>query len=207
MKLEKKIEELKKSEVKKTADKRMKEFSALGKKGEGAVFNELCFCLLTANYNAEKAMRIQKEMGNCFSALPKASLARKLKSLGYRYPNKRAEYIFEAQKHRDSLKETVRSFQSERESREWLVQKVKGFGYKEASHFLRNIGCRNCAIIDFHILDLMEKEGLMKKPKTFTGKQYLLAEKKLEKIAEKTGLSLAELDLYLWFMETGMVLK
>ena len=78
---------------------------------------------------------------------------------------------------------------------------------KEASHFLRNIGFSNYAIIDFHIIDLLVKEKLITRPKTLTPKRYLEIESILETLAKKTKLSLGELDLYLWYMETGKILK
>jgi len=84
---------------------------------------------------------------------------------------------------------------------------VKGIGYKESSHFLRNVGFDDYAIIDFHIIDLLVKYQLIKRPKTITKNKYLEIEKILKKIAEKTNLTLAELDLYLWYMETGKILK
>jgi len=93
------------------------------------------------------------------------------------------------------------------ERRAWLVDNIKGLGYKEASHFLRNIGFDDYAIIDFHILDLLERYRLIKKPKTLTTKQYRKIEHVLQKLATKTNLTLAELDLYLWYLETGKILK
>jgi len=90
---------------------------------------------------------------------------------------------------------------------EWLVKNISGIGYKEASHFLRNIGFTNLAIVDFHILNLLARHGLIEKPKTLTRKKYLEIEEVLRAIAEKLDLNLAELDLYLWYMETGKVLK
>ncbi len=38
-------------------------------------------------------------------------------------------------------------------------------------------------------------------------KKYLEIEKKLKKLAEQCSISLGELDLYLWYLETGKVLK
>ena len=126
-----------------------------------------------------------------------------LKKLGYRFPNKRAEYIVESRKCAKSLKNLKKG----PEAREWLVKNVKGLGYKEASHFLRNIGYTDVAIIDFHIVDLLADYRLIKKPKTMTKKNYLKIEKLLRKIAENVNLNLGELDLYLWYMETGKILK
>ena len=136
-------------------------------------------------------------------ALPKEELAKKLKELGHRFPNVRAEYIFLA---RESFKKI--DFNS-KTIREDLVFGIKGLGMKEASHFLRNIGYKDYAIIDFHIIDFLVKNSLLgeQKSKSLTKNKYLEIESVLRKIAEKTNLSLGELDLYLWFRETGKVLK
>jgi N-glycosylase/DNA lyase len=63
------------------------------------------------------------------------------------------------------------------------------------------------AIIDFHIIDLLAKYGLIEKPKSLTRKRYIEIEKILEAVAKRIGIGLDALDLYLWFMETGKVLK
>ncbi|MBM3309287.1 MAG: hypothetical protein FJY77_03450 [Candidatus Altiarchaeales archaeon] len=91
--------------------------------------------------------------------------------------------------------------------RDWFVQSVKGLGLKEASHFLRNIGFKDYAIIDFHIVDLLVEYNLVKRPKSMNSKSYLSIEDTLRRIACRLDMNLAELDLYLWFMETGKVLK
>jgi N-glycosylase/DNA lyase len=198
---------LKGSGTKKLVDARMREFKDLGKQTNDEIFNELCFCILTANFQAERGMKIQKEIGRGFLELPEKELARKLSELGHRYPQLRAKFIAEARKHHGSLKETIRSFGSEENAREWLAKNVKGLGYKEASHFLRNIGFDNLAIIDFHIIDILAKHGMIERPKTLTKKKYLEIEGVLKRIAKKLGMNLAELDLYLWCAETGKVLK
>ena len=203
------LEALKKSPTKKAVDARIKQFEAAGKKNAGGIFSELCYCILTANFNAEKTIWIQREMGSGFISLPEKSLAKKLRTLGHRYPNARARYIAEARGRCKRLPEKLRCFASEAEARNWLADNVKGLGYKEASHFLRNIGFKELAIIDFHIVDLLARHGLIEKPKTksLTRKRYLEIERLLRLIAEKARLNLAELDLYLWFLETGKILK
>ena len=201
------IENLKNSEVKNLVNTRIREFKENGAKSNGEIFIELCFCILTANFNAEKAIKIQTEIGKDFLTLPESQLAEKLKRLGHRYPNTRAKYIVKARKYKDSLKNVISSFNAEDELREWLVKNIKGIGYKEASHFLRNIGYTNFAIIDFHITDLLARYKLLEKPKTLTKKEYFKIESLLREIAEKSNLNLAELDLYLWYMETGKILK
>jgi N-glycosylase/DNA lyase len=201
------INKLKNSKVKEIVDIRIKEFKELGNKSNIEIFKELCFCILTANFNAEKSIKIQKEIGNGFLTLPESVLAKKLKVLGHRYYNTRAKYIVEARKYMNSLKEIINSFNNKDNLREWLVKNIKGLGYKEASHFLRNIGYTNFSILDFHIINILVKYGLIKKPKTLTKKKYLEIEEILKEVAKKLNINLAELDLYLWYMETGKILK
>lgn len=206
-KLVKVVKNLKKTSIKKVVDKRMREFKKLGKKDNREIFKELCFCLMTANFNAEKSIKIQKEIDNRFMTFSLKKLSQKLSKLGHRFPNLRAEFIFEARKYKNNIKEILDSIETDEEKREWLVKNIKGLGYKEASHFLRNIGYKNISIIDFHIIDLLVKNNLIQKPKTITSKKYLEIEKTLKEIAEKTNTNLGELDLYLWYEETGKILK
>ncbi|OYT35341.1 MAG: N-glycosylase [Candidatus Aenigmarchaeota archaeon ex4484_52] len=201
------IENLKRTETKKLVDDKIKEFKENMKKSSNEIFLELCFCILTANFNARKTIKIQKNIGNEFLTLGEVQMAKKLKKLGHRHPNIRAKYIIEARKYKNTLKEIIESFNNENKTREWLVNNIKGIGYKEASHFLRNIGYENLAIIDFHIIDILIKYELIKEPKTLTKTKYIKIEKLLKKIAKKSKLNLAELDLYLWFAETGYILK
>jgi N-glycosylase/DNA lyase len=171
---------------------RLKEFNKprTGKE----LFKELCFCILTANFNAERAIKIQEEISDGFLTLPEKELSKKLKALGYRYPNIRAKFIVEARNKDIDM------------NRDWLVNNIKGLGLKEASHFLRNTGSTSHAIIDFHILDLLAKHGI-EKPKTLSKKNYLAIEELLRSLCTKCNSNLAELDLCLWYLETGKILK
>jgi N-glycosylase/DNA lyase len=206
-KITEEIERLKKSEIREIIDNRMREFSEMGKRDSKEIFKELCFCLLTANFSASGGIKIQKEINDGFSSLSEQELAKKLSELGHRFPNARAKFIFDARKYSSNIKEILGQFEYETDARNWLVENVKGLGMKEASHFLRNIGYKNVAIIDFHILDLLEKYGLIEKPKTLSPKKYIEIEDLLRQIAKKTGTNLGELDLYLWYKETGKILK
>jgi N-glycosylase/DNA lyase len=201
-----KIEKLKKSSIAEIIDLRMKEFEKLGKEKEDKVFSELCFCLLTANFQAEKCIRIQKDMGRDFLHLPEEELAKKLKEAGHRFWPQRANRIVEARDCKTELCSLVMK-ESGKEMREWLVKNVKGLGMKESSHFLRNVGYKDVAIIDFHIVGLLVEEKLIEQPKTITPKKYLEIEQILDKLGKKVSLNLAELDLYLWYLETGKILK
>ena len=152
-------------------------------------------------------MKVQKEIGDEFLTLSESDLAKKLKRLGYRFPNTRARYIADARKYMNSMKIILKMFDDENKLREWLVKNINGIGYKEASHFLRNVGYTNFAIIDFHIIDVLAKHKIIEKPKVLTKRKYLEIEDLLRKIARNSNLDLAELDLYLWYMETGKILK
>jgi len=93
--------------------------------------------------------------------------------------------------------------------REELVRSVKGLGYKEASHFLRNIGLGlHLAILDRHILRWMARLRLISSyPKSLSRRRYLELEARFRWLARYLGMTPAELDLLLWAMETGTVFK
>lgn len=201
------IENLKRSNIKNLVNIRLKEFSEFKKGTIDNIFKELCFCIMTANCSAEKCIEVHEAIGNDFLTLNKEHLARKFKTLGYRFPNLRANYIIESRKLKDLLEIELKNNDNGHDLRDWIVKNIKGLGYKESSHFLRNIGYNNYAIIDFHIIDLLVRHNLIEKQKTLTKKRYLEIETLLKKIANELNLTLAELDLYLWFLETGKILK
>jgi N-glycosylase/DNA lyase len=200
------LEELQKSKISTLVNKRIQEFKEINKNSADELFKELCFCILTANFNAERSIHIHQQLNEYFLTTPKELLAQKLRQHGYRFPNTRAAYITESASCKDTLSTIIRSLTGE-ERREWLVKNIKGLGYKEASHFLRNIGFEEYAIIDSHILDVLQKYKAITHPKTLTRKRYHTIEKILQEIASQAHLTLAELDLYLWYMETGKILK
>ena len=205
--LVRKLADLKNSFVRFLVEQRLKEFKDLRRRDSLHWFLELCFCILTANSSAKLGMKIQSELGEKLATLSLEDLRSELKRLGHRFYNKRAEYIVDARKFLN-VKEIVMSFESEHQAREWLVKNIKGLGYKEASHFLRNVGFDDVAIIDRHILRALHKHGLLAHvPTSLSRKKYLAIEEILRDIARSAGLKLSALDLYLWYMETGEVLK
>lgn len=201
------LSELINSEISSVIKKRICEFREFKDKSLTDIFNEMCFCIMTANCSAEKCIDVQKSIGNGFGELREQELSTQLKSSGYRFPNIRAKYIIEARKNQGEILTMLKSYMDPYELREWFVKNIKGLGYKEASHFLRNIGFTEFAIIDFHIIDLLTHFNLITKPKTLSKTKYLEIENLLGEIAKQLNLNLAELDLYMWYMETGKVLK
>ncbi len=189
-----------------TVQSRLKEFEEIGK-SELSAFKELCFCILTANFSAEGGIRIQRWIDDGFITLTKEELYEELSKLGHRFPLSRANYIINARKFYGSLLSTINKFKSSKSAREWLRKNVKGIGYKESSHFLRNIGFKDIAIIDRHIMRYLEEKGLTERLKILTKSRYLELECILSAVADKLGITLAELDLYLWYIMTGRILK
>ncbi len=194
---------------------RLEEFSGVEKEGDRRIFEELCFCILTANTSAEMGLRAIAGIRNVIHDGGLEDVRSMLKKSGYRYPNKRAEYIVET---RNRLKEDIgpglgekiASFDDKNELREYFVKNVKGFGFKEASHFLRNIGLRGYAILDKHILDCLFEYGVVEKRDQKSPKnrnEYLEIEEKMKQFSRKAGIDFDELDLLFWSSKTGKILK
>ena len=198
---------LKDSEIKSRIDSRLAEFSIIKHHQKEAIFKELCFCIMTANCSAVKCIEVHERVKDGFLTFTENELANKFKELGYRFPNIRSQFIIEARENISQLEDIIKTGDGGRNLREWIVRNIKGIGYKEASHFLRNIGYTEYAIIDFHIVDLLVKNNLLQKPKAITKTKYLEIELLLKSIGNKLNLNMAELDLYLWFLETGKILK
>lgn len=202
------VKALAKSPVGKIVNARIAQFKEIGMSATEEWFSELCFCILTANSSARLGMKIQAEIGTRgFLELPQGELEKRLRLLGHRFSERRAEFIVQARRYSD-IKHKVRQFPDERQAREWIAERVKGLGYKEASHFLRNVGYDNVAILDRHILRIMHEEELLPEvPSSLTRRRYLQLEQILEGLTRQVDLTLAKLDLYLWYMQTGEVLK
>uniref|UniRef100_A0A7J2TJZ0 8-oxoguanine DNA glycosylase/AP lyase n=1 Tax=Archaeoglobus fulgidus TaxID=2234 RepID=A0A7J2TJZ0_ARCFL len=191
---------------------RIKEFQKLGRDGytrfkfqpfldleiDATTETELAFCISTANSSAKAGLRFQKMLeGRDIFSMSVMDFEELLKKSGVRFYRKKAVYIRDAIKKFHSI-----SLPEDDTARDLLVKEISGFGYKEASHFLRNIGRENFAILDRHILEWLEI-----KQRNLSRKKYLEAEQKVREIASRLGKSVAELDLFIWSMKTGMVLK
>lgn len=87
------------------------------------------------------------------------------KSIRYRFPKSRAEYIAYNLWFLNSIngmKYFLENETSYLEVRKFFVKNIKGIGPKQASHFLRNIGfSNNIAILDVHVLRYMQIQGLI----------------------------------------------
>ena len=206
--------------VQKFISQRVKEFEELGNKGycifdfkpfidlriKATLETELLFCISTANSSAIAGLRFQKFLEDVnLENLSRVKIESLLKKAGVRFYNRKSEYIQEVIQKLDIISKIVNLESSS--AREVLL-KLKGIGMKEASHFLRNIGRKDVAIIDRHILNwLFENNHISNVPVSLSKKKYLEIENILKEIANQKKMSLAELDLYLWYQQTGKVLK
>ncbi len=201
--------------VKEPIETRLNEFRQLWEEAsEERLFEELVFCLLTPQskakvcWTAVEEMRRKKLLYN----LDRENIIRTLKGIRFKY--KKASYIISAKKFFSEGKELrlrakLKSFITPEGKREWLVEEIKGMGFKEASHFLRNIGIgMDLAILDRHILKNLKNLGVIEQvPSSISRRRYLGIEKKMRDFSEKVGIPMAHLDLLLWYKETGEIFK
>lgn len=145
-----------------------------------------------------------------------AEMTEVLKKAGaHRFPVARPGYIVTARNFLHEhcglrLREQLESFSDPIERRDWLARekRIKGLGYKEASHFLRNIGLMGHAILDKHVLRCLADLQVVESPMPpSTRARYLQVEERLKNLAHDVEIDFDELDLVLWSMKTGEVLK
>ena len=198
-------------------NKRLIEFRNIREtKDEKRALCELIFCIFTPQSKATNCW-------NCVEKIIEKNLLKsnepaeflKLNEMNYvRFKNKKAYFAIEAKNKfikngKTEILKFLSKFKSVNEMREHLVENIKGYGYKEASHFLRNIGfVDEVAILDRHILKNLKLMGVIKRiPESVTPKLYLIIEEKMKKFSEKIKIPMGALDLILWYKETGIFFK
>jgi len=201
--------------IKPVIERRMEEFREIWEKGsEEDIFEELAFCLLTPQSKARICwMAVERMKKN--EVLLRGSYEEILENLqGVRFKYTKAQNIilareFFMQEGKLSIRDKLKEFSNPWEMREYLVKTIRGIGYKEASHFLRNIGMgEKLAILDRHIMRNLRKLGVIGEiPRNLTRKKYLEIEEKMHAFCEEIGIPLAHFDLLLWYLETGFVFK
>jgi len=202
-----KIKELESSEINSLVEKRLSEFASFKTKSNDEWFSELCFCILAANAKQKTSEAIQSQINpEGFKTLSQETLADLIKINKHRFHNTKAKYIIHARQFAGNLKEQLLD-KTEHVAREWLVQNIKGIGMKEASHFLRNTGSQNLAILDRHIVNSLAEHNLIVKPKTLTPQKYKEIEQIFTNMASTLRVAPAKLDLMLWYLKTGEVAK
>ena len=207
----KKIYSIKKNEI----SFRLKEFENIwSARNDEEIFTELAFCILTPQSKAK----------SCWDAIVKLKdqnlllkgNAEQIKQVlnCVRFKNKKTQYLGNARKlfmkdGRVSIRPFLNIFADIYEYREWLVKNIDGIGYKEASHFLRNIGLgEKIAILDRHILRNLNKLGIIEEvPGYISRAKYMAIEEKMVEFSKQIDIPLSHLDLLFWYKETGEIFK
>jgi N-glycosylase/DNA lyase len=177
---------------------------------EEEYFYELIYCLLTPQssaVNAGRAVAALKDLDFENEVIDPESILSD-RSHYIRFHRTKASHLRRCKAEYAVVREKILTHPAGSELREWLVENVRGLGWKEASHFLRNIGFRNLAILDRHILRNLVRFGALRRlPATLTPRLYMQIEQKFRTFSEQLGIPMDELDLLFWSMETGMILK
>lgn len=182
--------------------------------GDERLWEEMVFCFFTGGCSAKMGLRSIEAVRPLLLEGTHEELMNALVGR-HRYPRARSGYIVASREFLQTdcnleLRRRLESFTDPLERRDWLVREkgIKGLGYKEASHFLRNIGLKGYAILDKHILRSLAELKIIDDPKPPNTKlKYLTVEKQLKNLAETLKIDFDELDLVLWSMKTGEILK
>ena len=203
-------------EKQKDIEKRLREFKEIWEKGSNEdIHAELSFCILTPQskaVNAWKAITTLRENGLLFNGNAE-DIVEYLNIV--RFKNNKAKYLvalreqMQNEKGEIVTKDFFNSIADVKDKREWIVKNIKGMAYKEAGHFLRNVGFgKEIAILDRHILkNLVKLEVIEDVPKSLTPKLYLEIEEKMKAYCKFISIPMDSLDLLLWYKEAGEIFK
>ena len=184
------------------------------KGNDEAIFAELAFCIFTPQSKAISCWEAVNELNN--KNLLFTATAKEISDNIYnvRFHNNKSKFLVQA---RDKftingklkIKEILKSFNNPLNLRKWIITNIKGIGYKEAGHFLRNIGLGlDLAILDRHILrNLKFYNAIEEIPSTLTPKIYLEIEQKMMEFCKDIEIPMSHIDLLFWAMQTGGIFK
>lgn len=200
--------------IKPEIENRISEFKSIWiNADEKGLFQELAFCLLTPQSKAENAWKTIIKLTNnkkLFKA-DKISISDDLNLV--RFKNNKASYLVEARErffiNSKGIRKTLSEMESVYEKREWLNSNIKGYGLKESSHFLRNLGfVEDIAILDRHILKNLKIFNVIPEiPKSIPPKKYFQIENDMKVFSNEIEIPLGHLDFIFWYNETKTIFK
>ena len=212
----KQINELRASyeEKKDLIQSRLDEFKEVFEKGDDKrIFEELAFCILTSAVGPRIGIKAINAIKDALIHGGRDELYIKLRD-EHKYPE-RAVYIVHTREYLKSeynleLKRLILSFESPIDRRDFFASNtdIKGIGYLQASHFLRNVGFFGYALLDKNVLRSLYELGIIEntKPPT-TRNKYIDTENRMKQFAATIEISIDELDLLLWSRRTGHIPK
>lgn len=193
---------------------RLDDFSMVS---EDRWFYELCFCLLTPQSKAVHADAVVQQLQQMHfyehGGDPEPILRHPTTYI--RFHHQKAERLRRAREEWMHYHATISeamvpdlSTDERRLQRDRLARTIDGFGMKEASHFLRNIGARQLGILDRHILRYLVLCGIYESvPAISSPRAYRQVEDVFSTYAALIGYDMDELDLFFWSQTTGLILK
>ena len=195
--------------------KRVQHYKDVFIKGnDEAIFAELAFCIFTPQSKALScwnAVNVLNEKNLLFTASAR-EISKNINNV--RFQNNKAKFLVQARQQftcngKLNIKKFLKSFDDPSNLRKWIIDNIKGIGYKEAGHFLRNIGLGlDLAILDRHILrNLKFYNAIDEIPSTLTPKIYLETEQKMIKFCNDIKIPMSHMDLLLWAIQTGGIFK
>ena len=196
---------------------RLKEFDEVWQTGSDArLWEEMVYCIFTAGASAKMGLRSVEAVRPLLKAGRRPAMTRALVEAGaHRFPNARPAYVVSTRSYLQKsismrLRDRLNGFSDPFDRRDWLAREpqIKGLGYKEASHFLRNVGFKGYGILDKHIVRSLSELGVIDSAKPPAGRhRYLSIEARMREFAQDVQIDFDELDLVLWSMKTGEILK
>lgn len=211
------VEELKRIyQAKRSLIKRkLSEFRRVGREAsDDRLFEELTFCIFTAGASARMGLNAVEGIRGVLADSSMTEIQQALQHR-HRFPNARGAHVYSTREYLRAhcglkMRDLLDGFDTPDERRDFfaLSPGVRGLWYKEASHFLRNVGYRGYAILDKHILARLAEFGVIDSSKpASTRAQYVGMEASMKSFADSVEIDFDELDLLLWYTKTGEILK
>lgn len=159
------------------------------------IFYKLCFCILVPQTKFKTVYKVVEELKQASfygEIISKQQLLKLISSV--RFKNRKSDYLLKAKYEFDAfyydLNVVLESELDSRAKRKFVIGRIKGLGLKAASHFLRDLGVTDLAIVDTHILKHL---GVI--DKKF---DYFTIEDKIRDQAYNHNISVAEYDAIIW---------
>ncbi len=199
--------------IKTDIETRLSEFSENFKTMDNEeLFAELSFCTFTPQSKAKSCWKCIEHLKSTGLLYTAEADELRCNITGVRFHNNKSSYVVKNRElvmNMDLKKFILDNVHEIKKLRKWLALNIRGYSFKEASHFLRNIGYgEKLAILDRHILKNLVLFGVISEiPKTISEKIYLEIEDKMTEFSNKISIPMHHLDILFWYKQTGEIFK
>lgn len=174
-------------------------------------FYELCFCICTPMTKAKNAIQVQKKLMEQNFRECDIDLYEIIRGTNHyiRFHNKKIIYLQKMKNKFSTYEKEIHSNKDIFSLRNYLANTIEGLSFKEASHFLRNIGRTGVAIIDRHTFRNLQQLSVINPTEKYPGSKssYLQIESLWKHYADFVGISMEEMDLLFFYNQTKTILK